>query len=275
MRPTVIRPAKFDFSLGLKDLPRYRDLLIFMTWREIAVRYKQTALGAAWLLLQPMASTLVLTVVFSFILDADSEGVPYPLFALSGLVVWNTFAYSLRRIAGGFVSNADLLRKVYFPRVILPMAYAASGLVDFLISFLLLIAVIAYYGVSVGPELALVPVAALLATLNAIAFGLWLASFNVRFRDIQFVAPFIIQLGMFLTPVAYSFSQLPEAIQLLGYVNPMAYAVNLSRAGIGAEVLEGALTGLQGLVQLGITLVALLSGLVFFSATERSFADIA
>jgi lipopolysaccharide transport system permease protein len=195
---TVIEPSKGWFSFQLKELWHYRELLYFLVWRDLKIRYKQTILGAAWIIVQPLVSMLVFSFLFGGLLKVPSGDVPYPIFALAALVPWNYFASSLTKSSTSLVSSANLITKVYFPRLIVPISSVLSGLVDFLISFVVLIVLMIFYQIPFKITLALLPVLLLLALLAALGFSLWLSALNVRFRDLNYLVPYIVQIWMYL-----------------------------------------------------------------------------
>lgn len=271
--PRVIRAAGRWPGLGLRELWRFHELLYFLAWRELKVRYKQTLLGVAWAALQPIAYMLVFTLLFSKVFKIFVVG-PYQLLALSGSVIWLFFANSVTIASGSLVSNAALLTKVYFPRLLAPLAPILAALVDLAIAFLVLLAVMAAYGTFPDPVRVwtVVPFV-LLAMGTAAGVGAWLSALNVKYRDIRFVVPLLLQLWMFVSAVFYSFLSLDldEPVRTIFWLNPMAGAVEGFRwallGGIrptGGDVLLSSLTGL----------VLLVSGVLYFRRAERTFADI-
>jgi len=271
----VIRPSRGWVSLQLRALWEYRELLYFLVWRDIKVRYKQTVLGMLWIILQPVVSMVVFSLLFGKLLKVPSGGVPYPLFAYAALLPWNYFAQSLNRSSTSLVRSAHLITKVYFPRLVIPISGVLSGLVDFAIAFLVLIGLMAYYGVSPTPAAVLLPVLLLLAMLTALGFGLWLSALNVRFRDINYLIPFLVQTWMYLTPVIYGSTLIPERLRFLLGLNPMAGVVEGFRwALLGYHLADAQPPGPLFAISIGITLLVLVSGAIFFRTTERTFADI-
>jgi len=271
----VIQPTRGLASLRLHDLWQYRELLFFLAWRDVKVRYKQTALGIAWVLLQPVIAVLIFSLIFGLLLQVPSGDVPYPVFAYTALLPWNYFSGALARSSTSLVGSANLITKVYFPRLIIPMSAVVSGLVDLGVSFVVLIALMAIYGIAPTPAILLLPVFVLLATLTALAFGLWLSALNVRYRDINYLVPFLVQIWMYITPVIYSTTMIPERFRFLLGLNPMTAVVEGFRwalLGAAASSLQ-APAWIYGL-SLGVLILALISGLVYFRTTERTFADI-
>lgn len=274
--PTVvIQPTRGWASLQLRALWDYRELLYFMVWRDIKVRYKQTALGVAWIVLQPVISMVVFSLLFGALLKVPSGGVPYPVFSLTALLPWTYFATSLTKSSTGLVDSASLITKVYFPRLVVPLSGVLSGLVDFGIAFLVLAGLMLYYGLSPTWAVVLLPAFLLLALLTALGFSLWLSALNVRYRDVKYLVPFLVQIWMYLTPVVYGTTLIPERFRFLLALNPMTGVVEGFRwAFLGRHLADAQPPGPLFAVSIAITLLVLASGLVFFRRTERTFADI-
>ncbi|MBP1692243.1 MAG: type transporter [Chloroflexi bacterium] len=274
-RPVVIEPSRGWFNLKLKAVWRYRELLYFLAWRDVKVRYKQTALGVTWVVLQPVISMLVFSGLFGVLLQVPTGGVPYPLFVLSGLLPWQYFANSLTKSSNSLVDNTTLITKVYFPRLVVPLSAVLGGLVDFGIAAVVLGLLMVYYHTPVGPELLLLPLFLLLAMLTALGFGLWLSALNVRYRDVKQLMPFIVQVWMYLTPVVYGAALIPERFRWLLALNPMTGVVGGFRwAILGEQVQETQAFGPLFTVSVAISLLVLAGGAVYFRHTERTFADI-
>jgi len=270
-RLVIIEPRKGPLAFNFGELWEYRELLVFLAWREVRVRYKQSALGIAWMLLQPLAAMAIFSVVFGRFAHLPSEGLPYPLFVLAGLLPWQLFASSLTRSAGSLVGNANLLTKVYFPRLIIPLSAALAGLVDFTISLVLLVGALIYFGIRPGWEIVTLPFFALLALLAAISLGLWLSALNVRYRDVQVALPFIVQIWLFASPVTYSASLVPGGASRLIYeLNPMASIIQ----GFRWSLAGGTPPGIQLLGSTALLLAILIGGLIYFRAAEKTFADV-
>jgi lipopolysaccharide transport system permease protein len=274
--PTVVvQPTRGLAALQLRALWEYHELLYFMVWRDVKVRYKQTALGVAWIALQPVISTVVFTVLFGVLLNVPSGGVPYPVFALAGLVPWNYFAGSLTKSSTSLVGSSHLISKVYFPRLIIPLSGVLSGLVDFGVTFGVLILLMAFYRVTPTWGVLLLPAFLLLAMATALGFGLWLGALNVRYRDVNYLVPFLVQIWMYLTPVVYAVTLIPEPYRWLLALNPMTAVVEGFRwalLGSAAPASQGGIALL--VVSLAVVVVVLISGLFFFRSTERTFADV-
>jgi lipopolysaccharide transport system permease protein len=268
----VVRPSPAWRLVDFAELWRYRDLLFAFTWRNVLVRYKQTALGFLWAILQPLFLMVVLTIFFKHLGNASSNGLPYPLFAYSGLLPWTFFSTSLTQTAMSLVSNQNLLRKIYFPRVIIPFSTVLTALVDFTIAASILGFMFAYYGVAPVPvRLLALPALILLALVTALGVGLWLSALNVAYRDVQYAVPFIAQIWLFATPGVYTAAHFHGPLRILVGLNPMQGVVTGFRWALldAASIETGALT-----VSIGVALVVLGSGLVFFRRFERKFADL-
>ncbi len=273
--PTVIEASRGWSSLQLRAVWQYRELLYFLVWRDIKVRYKQTALGVAWIVLQPVVSMVIFSLLFGGLLKVPSGGVPYPVFSFAALLPWNYFASSLTKSSGSLVGSANLITKVYFPRLIIPISGVLSGLVDFAIAFLVLAGLMVYYHVTPTVAILLLPGFLLLAMLTALGFGLWLSALNVRFRDVNYLVPFLVQIWMYVTPVIYGSTLIPERFRFLLGLNPMTGVVEGFRwALLGRQLADAQPPGLLFAISIAITLLVLLSGAVFFRSTERTFADI-
>ena len=269
----VVEPARRWPKLEGKSLWRHRDLAFFLSWRDIKVRYKQSLIGFGWALLQPLASMLVFTLIFSKVGNISSEGFPYPVFVLSGIVPWNFFAASLQSSSSSLLGNMPLVTKVYFPRVILPTAGAFVSVVDFFIATLLLIVVMLFYGIVPRVSMLLLPVLVFLIIVTALGPGFWLAALVVKYRDIQQILPFLISMWLFLTPVVYPGNVLAASglLRVVYSLNPMVGVVELFRwAVIGAP-----LPPITFIAPSMATMIILfVTGYVYFLRTEQSFADV-
>jgi lipopolysaccharide transport system permease protein len=267
----TIRPPKGWAPLDLGEFAGAHELLYFLVLRSLKLRYKQTMLGAAWAVLQPLLTMAVFTVVFGRLARLGSDGLPYPVFALAALVPWTYFANALTQAGNSLVDQHQLLTKVYFPRLLLPLAAVIAGLVDLMISFVMLLLVLAWYGITPSARLLVAPALALLAAATALAPGIWLAALNVRYRDVRHVIPFLVQIWLFATPVAYSSGLVPAGWRPLYGLNPMAGVVDGFRWMVAPEARA---PGLGLAVALVAIVVLLTAGLYFFRRTERSFADV-
>jgi lipopolysaccharide transport system permease protein len=270
-RWTVIEPAARWPSFALGELWAQRELVYFLTWRDVKVRYKQTLLGVAWAIIQPLATMLVFSLFFGRLAKVPSEGVPYPLFALTALVPWTFFANGLTQAAGSVVLNQHLVTKVYFPRLAIPLATVLAGALDFVLAFVLLLVFLIAYGVApTASWLAIVPFS-LLAFAATLGVGLWLAALNVLYRDVRFAVPFLAQLWLFATPIAYPSSLLGEPWRTVYSLNPMVAVVDGFRwALLGTPAPSSASIVASG----AVALVLVVSGALFFRRTEQSFADV-
>ncbi len=273
----VIQPTRGLSALQLRAVWEYRELLYFLVWRDVKVRYKQTVLGIIWVILQPLLSTLVFTVIFGILLSVPSNGLPYPIFAYAGLLPWQYFAGSLTRTSTNLVDNANLITKVYFPRLTIPLSGVLSGLVDFAVGLVMLGLLMVIYRAPLTPAVLLLPFFLLLAMVTALGFGLWLSALNVRYRDIKQLIPFIVQIWMYLTPVIWPVTIIPERFRPLLALNPMTGVVSGFRWALLGDA--SAVTGMHAPVALFavsvlIAVGVLVSGLFFFRSTERTFADI-
>ena len=270
-----IRPTQGWARLGLRDVWEYRELLFFLAWRDIKVRYKQTALGVLWIVLQPLVSMVVFSFLFGTLLNVPSGDVPYPIFAYAALLPWNYFASSLGRSSTSVVNSAHLITKIYFPRLIIPISGVLSSLVDFAIAFLVLIGLMIYFGIAPTATVLVLPGLILLAMATALGFGLWLSALNVRFRDINYIIPYLIQIWMYVTPVIYSSTLIPERYRFLLGLNPMTGVVEGFRwALLGRRLADAQPPGPLFAASIAIALLVLVSGAIFFRHTERTFADI-
>ncbi len=271
----TLRPPRGWIPLNLSDLWAYRELVYFLTWRDIKVRYKQAALGVGWAILQPILTMLIFTVIFGRLLglepDAGISPELYPVFTFAGLLPWHLFQNGLQRSGVSLVTNANLLTKIYFPRLIIPFSAVLAGLVDFFFSFLVLVGLMLYYHVPFSLKLLWILPLMLLAVLAALAAGLWLAALNVQYRDVQQMIPFLIQAWMYASPVAYSVDAIPadSAWRIVYGLNPLAGVIQGFRwALLGSQPPDELI-----LVSIGMVIVLLISGLYYFRRMERTFAD--
>lgn len=268
--PLVIIEPNRRWGVGeLKDLWAFRELLYFLTWRDVKVRYKQTELGIVWAIIQPLFTMLIFTLFFGRLAGVPSDNVPYPIFAYAGLLPWTFFANAITNSGNSLVGSANLITKVYFPRMIIPGAAVAAGLVDFAIAFVVLILLMIYYGIGLTANLLLFPVAVLLTTLLALGVGMWLSALNVKYRDVRFALPFVVQLWMFVSPVIYPTSLLPEKYRWLLWFNPMTGIIESFRSALfGTPTNWTALT-----ISAVISSILLVYASYSFHRMERSFAD--
>jgi lipopolysaccharide transport system permease protein len=266
-----LRPSRGWLSINFKELWRYRELVLFLTWRDIKVRYKQAVLGVAWAVLQPIFTMVVFTVIFGYLLGTPSSDIPYPLFSLAALLPWQLFSTALQRSSISLVGNANLITKVYFPRLAIPLASVLAVLVDFMISFVVLLVVMFFYGYWPTWSMLWLPLLVLLALLTALAVGLWFSALNVQYRDVQHMVPFIIQVWMYASPIVYPVETIPEGIWRWLYgLNPMVGVIQ----GFRWAILGGTPPDITMLISTAMVLVLLISGLYYFRRMEKTFADI-
>jgi len=270
--PTVvIEPSKRLLHLDLKAIWEYKELLYFLVWRDLKVRYKQTGIGAGWAILQPLMTMAIFTVVFGTFAKIPSDGIPYPIFAYSALLPWNLFANSLTRGGTSIVGNAHIISKIYFPRLLLPLSGILSPIVDFAISMVILFAMMIWFGTRPTWGVLALPLFLFLALLTALAVCLWLSALNVRYRDVGYTITFLVQLWMFASPIAYPISLVPEKWRMLYMLNPMAgVIVGFRWALLGTENLDFRMIAISSVVVLAL----LFPGIVYFKYTERTFADV-
>lgn len=266
-----IHPIRGWAGLGLSELWRFRELVYFLIWRDVRVRYKQTLLGVGWAILQPFLTMVIFSIFFGELAGMASDGFPYPIFSYIGLLPWGFFESGVTKAAGSLVAGRHLITKVYFPRLAIPLASVASGLVDFGFAFVVLIGMMAYYHVAPSPALWGLPLFLLLALSTAVGVSLWLSALNVSYRDIGYLLPFLLRAWFFLTPVTYAANLVPEAYRSLYALNPMTGVVEGMRwAMLGDRAFPGELI----LPSVAVAVVLLVSGLIYFRATERTFADV-
>lgn len=269
--PIIIKPSRGWVNLQLKEVWEYRELLYFLAWRDIKVRYKQTVLGAAWAILQPFLTMVIFSIFFGNLAGVPSDDIPYPIFSYAALVPWMFFAGGLTKSTQSLVSGANMVKKIYFPRLLMPMSAVFSGLVDFVLAFSVLLAMMLYF--NIVPTLAIVwlPLLLLLGLATSLGVGMWLTAMNVQFRDIRYVMPFIVQAWMFATPIAYPSSLLDEPWRTLYALNPMVGVVEGFRwALLGVDTQPGPMILVSSVVAIGL----LVSGAFYFRRMEKSFADV-
>jgi lipopolysaccharide transport system permease protein len=265
-----ISPPKKWIPLDLVELWNYRELLYSFTWRDVKIRYKQTALGFLWAIIQPLCMMLIFTVFFGRLAKIPSDGIPYPLFVLAALLPWTLFAEGLTRSTNSMIVNANIMTKVYFPRLIMPLSGILSPLVDFVFSFLILVVMMAWYGFIPTLNIIFLPLFILLALATSLGIGLWLSALNVQYRDFQYTIPFLIQLWLFASPVVYPASLVPEPVRFLYGLNPMAGVIEGFRWALLGTEMPGAMI----LVSVGMVVVLLVSGAFYFRKMEQYYADV-
>jgi lipopolysaccharide transport system permease protein len=266
----VLKPSKGWVSLQLGDLWRYRELIFFLTWRDVLVRYKQTLLGAAWAIIQPVMQMLVFNFLFGNVAEIPTGDIPRPVFTFAALLPWNLFAKALGDASRSLVSSASMITKVYFPRLVIPLASTLSGVVDFAIAFLILAGMMFYYKVPLTGQVWAVPLFILLTLVAALGVGLWFSAWNLHYRDVRYLLPFLTQFWLFATPIAYPLSEIPVELKVLYSVNPMVGVVEGFRwALVDGPPVEPVVL----ILSVSVSLLMLVSGLFYFKRMERTFAD--
>jgi len=266
-----IEPARGWTAIGLRELWQYRELLYFLTWRDVKVRYKQTALGAAWAIIQPFFMMVVFSLFFGRLAGVPSDGIPYPVFTFCALLPWQLFAHALTESSNSLVGSQHLITKVYFPRLVIPIAAVLGGVVDFVIAFVILLLMMLYYGIVPSWAVLTLPGFLLLSLLTALAVGLWLSALNVQYRDIRYTINFLVQFWLFITPVVYPSSLIPEKYRAIYGLNPMAGVVEGFRwALLGKTEPPGAMLW----VSVSVVVLLLVGGLYYFRRMEQEFADV-
>jgi len=270
----VIEPVSGWKPLDPHDLWRYRELFYFLTWRDVKVRYKQTSLGAAWAVLQPLGNMLLFTLLFGRLAKLPSDGIPYPLFAYAGLLPWTFFANAVGSSGNSLVGSSHLITKVYFPRMIIPAWAILAGLVDLGISFVVMVALMVWYGVPISSSILMMPILVLLTAILALGVGMWLSALHVRYRDIRYLIPFLIQFWMFATPVIYPASLMPERYRMIYFLNPMSGLIEAYRVallgGVNGAGFNLVTLGMAG----GLAILMLIYAIYHFRRMEKTFADI-
>jgi lipopolysaccharide transport system permease protein len=266
----IIRPPRKWVPIDFQEIWAYRELLYFFTWRDVKIRYKQTGLGFAWAVIQPLFTMLIFSLIFGAFAKLPSDGIPYPLFSYAALLPWTLFAEGMTRSTNSMVANAPIMTKVYFPRLLMPISGIMSPLVDFCIAFSILIAMMFYYGFVPTVNVVFLPLFLLLAIATSLGVGLWLSALNVQYRDFQYTVPFLIQIWMYASPVVYPASMLPESLRVLYGLNPMAGVIEGFRWALLGTTPPSAMI----LVSVGMVVVMLVSGLFYFKKMEQYFADL-
>jgi lipopolysaccharide transport system permease protein len=268
---TVIEPPGPWLSINFKEIWAYRELLSILAWRDVSILYKQSIIGIGWVIIQPIMTMIIFTIIFGKFAKLPSDGIPYPIFTYCALLPWNYFARSLSGSSNSLVGASHLITKVYFPRLIIPLSKVFSGLIDFCIAFVILIAMMIWYHISPTGGIFLLPLFLVVAMITSLAVGLWLTALNVRYRDVQFIVPFLTQFWMYASPVAYSAGIVPHKWQWIYSLNPMVGVIEGFR---WALLGKGSPNTEMILLSSGIVLIIFLSGLYYFKKMEQSFADI-
>ena len=267
----VIEPSSGWSGLQLRSLWTYRELMFFLVWRDVKVRYKQTALGAAWAILQPVLMMVLFSIFFGKLAQIPSEGFPYPVFAYTALLPWQLFAHALSESGNSLVTNQELITKVYFPRLVMPVAAVFAGLIDFALAFVVLLGMLLFYGITPNVAILALPLLVLFACTTALAVGLWLSALNARYRDVRHTIPFVSQLWLFATPIAYPLSLVPENWQLVYALNPMVGVVEGFR---WALLGKSEALSVSMLISAIVVVFLLIGGLFYFRRMERTIADV-
>lgn len=270
----IVDATKRGFSLNLKELLEYRDLFLILAYRDLRVRYAQTFLGLAWAFLQPAATLLIFTVVFGRAVKVDTGGIPYPVFAITGMTAWSYFSFVLNQSGNSIIGAQEVVKKIYFPRLVIPLSKAVVGFVDFLMAFAILVALMVVYRVMPSANLVFLPVFIVLTVVSSLAVGIWLSALTIRYRDFQHVVPFLVQFGLYATPIAYPsetiIDNLPRWGTVLYYLNPMAGVVE----GFRWSVLGGSPPNEFAYLSFGVMAILFVTALMYFRRVERVMADI-
>lgn len=268
----VIKPKPGLLGLDVAELWRYRELFVFLAWRDILVRYKQTAIGILWAIIQPVLTVIIFTLVFGRLADLPSGTAPYAVMTLAGVLPWQFFANAITQSSNSIVGAQNMVQKVYFPRLIIPVSSTLSGALDFAIGLVLLFGLMLWYSVPFTWTLLLLPLFSMLALASALCLGIWMSALNVKYRDVKYVIPFAVSMGLYLSPVGYMSSVVPEKWKIWYSLNPLVGVIDGFRWAIFGSEFEPYWPGLM--LSIGVVLVLLVSSLVYFRATERTFADI-
>jgi lipopolysaccharide transport system permease protein len=270
MSKLVIDPRERSIWFNGKELFAYRDLFLILAYRDLRVRYAQTFLGVLWAVLQPLCTLLIFSLVFGRAMQVNTGGVPYPVFAMCGMCAWSYFAFVMSQAGNSIIGAQGMIQKIYFPRLIIPLSKAVVGFVDFVISFIFVLGLAAWFGVVPSGNIVFLPLFILLTIITALSVGIWLSALTIRYRDFQHIVPFLVQIGLYATPIAYPNSLIPERFQLLVHLNPMAGVVE----GFRWSILGGQAPHPYAYLSFGLALVLLLTGLLYFRKVERIMADI-
>lgn len=266
----VIEPTRPWVALDLRGLWAYRELLYFLTWRDVKVRYKQTLLGATWAIIQPLFTMIIFSLLFGRLAGIKSDDIPYPMFAYAGLLPWTFFSNAVTASGNSLVGSSSLITKIYFPRIIIPAAAVAAGLVDLVLAFLVLIPLMFYYGVSVTPRLVFLPLMVIVITFLALAIGMWMSALNVKYRDIRYALPFVIQLWMFVSPIIYPASMLGGKLKIVLALNPLTGIIENFRASLLGRPMKWSSLAISA----AITFVLFVYSAYSFRRMEKTFADL-
>lgn len=267
----IIEPSKTLFRLDITEMWAFRDLFYFLMWRDIKVRYKQTVIGVTWAILQPLLTATIFTIIFGYFVQIPSDGVPYPIFAYAALLPWNYFSQAVERSSNSLIEQEKLVTKVYFPRLLVPLSSVATPIVDTALAFVVMIGMMIFFHTPITPRILLLPAFLLLAFVSALAVSLWLSALNVQYRDVRYAIPFVLQIWMYASPIVYPVSVFPEKLRILASLNPMTAVITGFRwVVVGAAPPSAAAIALS----VGIILMLLFGGLIYFRRMETVFADI-
>ena len=271
MNEIIIEPPHGWFNLRLRETWEYRELLFFLVWREIKVRYKQTLLGAGWAVIQPVMTMIIFSVIFGKLAKLPSDGIPYPIFSYTALLPWQLFSKALSDASGSLINNQQFVTKIYFPRLFLPASSILSGLMDFFIALIILFGMMWYYNIAFTLNILILPVLVVFTLITSMAAAMWLSAINVKYRDVKYILPFLVQAWLYATPVAYSSTMIPEQWRSLYGLNPMAGVVEGFRwALLGQQTTTGSLIGVSVLIVIPL----FIGGLMYFQRMDRTFSDI-
>ncbi len=266
---TVIEASKSK-GLSLRELLQYRDLFVILAWRDLRVRYAQTILGLLWALLQPLVTLLIFIVIFGRALNVETGEIPYPLFALSGMAAWSYFSFVLQQSGSSLINAQEMVKKIYFPRLIIPLSKSVTGFVDLLVTLIFLLILMSYYGFPPGWNLLYFPAALIAVVIVSLGAGIWTSALTIRFRDVQHIIPFIVQVGLYATPIAYPSSLIPEKWLSLYYLNPMTGVVDIFRYSLLGEPVRWELVG----ISLVAGLIIFITGTIYFKSMEKVISDV-
>ncbi len=268
----IIRPKRGLLFINFKELWLYRELFLFLTWRDIIIRYKQTVIGIAWAVIRPLLTMVVFSIIFGKLAKLPSGGIPYPILTFTALLPWQFFANTLSESSNSLISNANLISKIYFPRLIMPIASVLSGVVEFLISFAILIIMMIWYKVIPNINVLWLPLFFLFASFTSLGIGLWFSALNVEYRDVRYIIPFIVQFGLFVSPVGFSSAIIPDKWRLLYSINPMVSVIDGFRWSLLGQNINLYLPGLY--LSIAVSFIILITGAYYFRKMERTFADV-
>lgn len=270
MSKIIIEAQRRGLSLNLKELFKYRDLFLILAWRDLKVRYAQTALGLVWAFLQPLVTLLLLVIIFGKGLKLDTGSIPYPLFALSGMAAWTYFSFVLQQSGNSIIGAQEMVKKIYFPRLIIPLSKSITGFVEFSVTFIFLLVLMIYYQLPLTSNLIYFPLFLVAVIVISLGAGIWMSALTIRYRDLQHMVPFIVQIGLYASPIAYKATIIPEKWRLLYYFNPMAGVID----GFRFSLLGEEISWYYASISISIGIVLFFTGIFYFKKVERIMADI-